>query len=186
MALNAANVRVGVTGELYAAPTGTPRPANSTAALDAGYVGMGYVSEDGVTETPDESVERIVAWQGATVVRSTTTDATATLQMTLIETKAAVLELYHRGSTVTDLGGGQYKIDVKTPTEDRQQFILDVIDGTKHIRFDIADGEVTERGEIVYANGEPIGYQITITCYPNASNTLYTKYSDDAAWDPTP
>lgn len=186
MTLNSANVRVGVTGELYAAVTGTTRPANSTEALNAAYVGMGYVSEEGVTETLDESVTRIVAWQGGAVVRSTTEEATATLQLTLIETKAAVLELFHRGSAVTDLGGGQFKIDVKVPTEDRQQFVLDVLDGTKHIRFDIADGEVTERGEIVYANGEPIGYPVTITCYPNSSNVLYTKFSDDTAWDPTP
>lgn len=186
MTLNSANVRVGVTGELYAAVTGTTRPANSTESLNAAYVGMGYVSEEGVTEALDESVERIVAWQGATVVRSTTTEATATLAMTLIETKAAVLELFHRGSAVTDLGGGQFKIDVKVPAEDRQQFVLDVLDGTKHIRFDIADGEVTERGEIVYANGEPIGYPVTITCYPNSSGVLYTKFSDDTAWDPTP
>lgn len=185
MALNATYVRVGVTGELYAAVTGTPRPANSTAALNAAYTGMGYVSDEGVTESLDESVDRIVAWQGATVVRTTVTEATATLEMTLIETKAAVLELFHKGSTVTELGGGHYKIDVKPPTEKRQQFVLDVLDGTKHIRFDIPDGEVTERGEIVYANGEPIGYPVTIICYP-VSGVLYTKYSDDAAWDPTP
>lgn len=185
MSLNSANVRVGVTGELYKATTGTPRPANSTAALDAAYVGQGYVSDEGVTETLDESVERIPAWQGGVIVRSTTTEATATLQLTLIETKASTLETYHKGSTVVELGGGQYKIDVKPPTEKREQYVLDVIDGAKHIRFDVADGEVTERGEIVYANGEPVGYPITITCYP-VNGVLYTKYSDDAAWDPTP
>lgn len=182
MALNSANVRIGITGELYSAPTGTTRPANSTEALDDAYVGLGYVSEDGVTEAPDESVERIVAWQNATVVRSNTTEATATLQMTLIETKGAVLELYHKGSSVEVVASGQWKIDVRPPTEDRRQFVLDVIDGTKHIRFDVGDGEVTERGEIVYANGEPIGYEVTITCYPDENGVLYTKFSDDANW----
>lgn len=182
MALNAGNVRIGITGELYAAPAGTTRPANSTAALNAAYTGMGYVSEDGVTEEPDESVERIVSWQGATVVRSNTTEATTTLKLTLIETKGSTLELYHKGSSVAVVSAGQWKIDVVAPTSDRRQFVLDVLDGTKHIRFDVADGEVTERGAIVYANGEPVGYEITITCYPDASNVLYTKYSDDASW----
>lgn len=185
MSLNSANVRVGVTGELYKAVTGTPRPANSTAALDAAYTGQGYVSQDGVTEAFDETVSRIVAWQGGAVVRSTTEEATATLQLTLIETKASVLETYHRGSTVVELGGGHFKIDVKPPTEQRQQWVLDVIDGGKHLRFDVGDGEVTERGEVVYANGEPVGYPITITCYP-VNGVLYTKFSDDIAWDPTP
>jgi hypothetical protein len=181
MTLNSANVRIGITGELYKAPTGTPRPANSTAALNAAYVGQGYVSEDGVTESPDETVERVTAWQGGAVVRSTTTEATVTISLTLIETKASVLETYHKGSAVASLGGGQYKIDVKPPTEKREQYILDVLDGTKHLRFDIPDGEVTERGEITYATAEAIAYPVTITCYP-VNGVLYTKYSDDAAW----
>lgn len=182
MTLLASNVRVGITGELSGAPIGTARPANSTAALNAAYVGYGYISEDGVTEAPDETVERIVAWQGATIVRSVTTEATTTLQLTLIETKGEVLELYHKGSTVAVVAAGQWKIDVKAPAEDRRQFVLDVIDGTRHLRFDIGDGEVTERGEITYATGEPIGYSITITCYPDSAGVLYTKYSNDAAW----
>lgn len=184
MTLNSANVRIGITGELYKAVTGTPRPANSIAALNAAYKGLGYISEDGVTESPDETVERVVAWQAAVVVRSTTTEATVTLQCTLIETKAATLETYHKGSTVVDMGGGHYKIDVKVPGEKREQYVLDVIDGTKHIRFDVPDGEVTERGEVLYATAEAIAYPVTITCYPDANKTLYTKYSDDAAWAP--
>lgn len=183
MTLNSANVRVAITGELYKAVTGTPRPANSTAALNAAYIGQGYVSKEGVTESPDETVSRVVAWQGGVVVRSTTTEATATLALTLIETKASVLETYHKGSTVVDLGGGQYKIDVKPPTDKREQYVLDVLDGTKHLRFDIGDGEVTERGEITYISDEEISYPITITCYP-VNGVLYTKYSDDAAWAP--
>lgn len=181
MALNAGAVRVGITGELYSAPLGTARPADSTEALNASYVGLGYVSEDGVTEAPDDSVERIVAWQGATVVRSVHNESSVTIQCVLIETKGAVLELYHKGSEVEIVSAGEWKLDVVPPTEDRRQFVLDVIDGTKHVRFDIGDGEVTERGEIVYANSEEIGYDVTITCYPVAG-VLYTKYSDDANW----
>lgn len=181
MALNAAAVRIGITGELYSAPQGTTRPTSAVSVLDAAYVGKGYISEDGVTEEPDDSIQRIVAWQNAAVVRANTTESTATLQCTLIETKGAVLEAYHRGSTVEAVSAGQWKIDVKLPTSDRRQWVLDVIDGTKHLRFDVPDGEILERGAIVYANGEPIGYEITITCYP-VGDVLYTKYSDDANW----
>lgn len=182
MSLNAAAVRIGITGELYAAAVGTAAPTSSTSSLDAGYVGMGYVSEDGVVETYDDTVEDIVAWQNATVVRSVTTESKATLQLTLIETKGAVLELYHKGSTVEAVGAGEWKIDVKAPGADERAFVLDVIDGSKHIRFYVPRGEVSERGEITYANGEPIGYQITITCYPDSNNVVLTKFSDDANW----
>jgi hypothetical protein len=182
MSRNAAAVRIGITGELYAAAVGTAAPTSSTSSLDAGFTGMGYVSEDGVTETYDDTVEDIVAWQNATVVRSVTTESKATLQLTLIETKGKVLELYHKGSTVEAVGAGEWKIDVKAPGADERAFVLDVIDGSKHIRFYVPRGEVSERGEITYANGEPIGYQITITCYPDSNNVVLTKFSDDANW----
>lgn len=179
MSLLAEAVRVGITGELFSALTGSTRPADSTTPLDAAYVGLGYVSEDGVTETHEDTIEDIIAWQNATVVRSVRTESIMRLGLTLIETKGEVLELYHPGSQIEVVGAGQWKLEVPTPTTDRRQFVLDVIDGTKHLRIDAANGEVTERGEITYANGEPIGYEITITCYPDPSGILAVKYSDD-------
>lgn len=177
----AAAVTVGITGELYVGATSTTAPTSSTSALNAGFVGLGYVSEDGVTESYEDTVEDIIAWQGATVVRSTTTESKATLQCTLIETKGEVLELFHKGSSVAVVSAGQWKIDVVAPTSDPRSFVLDVVDGSKHIRIYVASGEVTERGEIKYANGEPVGYDVTITCYP-VNGVVLTKFSDDANW----
>ncbi len=182
MSLLATAVRVGVTGEMYVAPTTTTAPTTSVSALNASFIGLGYVDDEGVTETYDDTVEEIIAWQGATVVRANTTESKATLKLRLIETKGETLELYHKGSSVAVVSAGQWKIDVVAPTYDPRSFVLDVIDGTKHIRIYVANGEVTERGEIVYANGEAIGYEITITCYPSASNIVLTKFSDDSMW----
>jgi len=182
MALNSAAVRIGITGELYVAPVGSSAPASATSSLDAAFVGLGYVSEDGVTESYDDTVEDIVAWQNATVVRSNTTQSTATLSMTLIETKGAVLELYHKGSSVEAVGAGQWRLDVKAPQPDERAFVLDVIEGAKHVRIWVPRGEVRERGQIVYANGGPIGYEVTIVCYPDENNVVMTKFSDDANW----
>jgi hypothetical protein len=180
MSLLSAAVRVGITGELNVGAVGSTAPTSSTSALDAAFTGLGYVSEDGVTETYDDTIEDIIAWQNATVVRSTTTESKATLQMTLIETKGEVLELYHKGSVVEVVSAGEWKMDVKAPSPDPRAFVLDVIDGSKHLRIYVANGEVTERGEIVYANGEAVGYDITITCYPDSDNVVLTKFSDDA------
>lgn len=182
MTLLAAAVRVGITGELYAGPTTSDAPTTSVSALDSDFVGQGYVSEDGVTEAYNDTVENIIAWQGATVVRANTTESTATLALRLIETKGETLELYHKGSAVAVVSAGQWKIDVKTPQPDVRSFVLDVLDGTTHLRIYVARGEVTERGEIVYANGEAIGFEITITCYPDSNGVVLTKFSDDANW----
>lgn len=182
MTLLASNVRVGITGELSVAPVGTAAPTSSVSALNASFKGLGYVSEDGVTETPNDTVENIVAWQNATVVRAVTTESFFTFQMTLIETKGEVVELYYKGSSVSVVGAGEYKIEVTGAESDPRAFVLDVIDGSKHYRTYIPNGEVTERGEITYATAEAIGYDITITAYADTNGVLFTKFSDDAAW----
>lgn len=185
MALDAAKVRVAVTGAVYAGPTSATAPTSATSSVAATFNDMGYVSEDGVTEAYDEDVEDIQAWQGGAIVRTLISSSKATLAFTMIETKASTLELYHKGSTVENIGAGSYKIDVVTPGVVRKSFILDVLDGDKHIRMYVRDGEVTERGEITYVNDETISYPVTITCYPvnvGGKDVVMTKYSDDVNW----
>ncbi|MFD9949685.1 hypothetical protein ACFWYW_55635 [Nonomuraea sp. NPDC059023] len=181
MALDAAKVRVAVTGAVYAGPTSATAPTSATSSVPAAYNDMGYISEDGVTEAYDEDTQDIQAWQGGAIVRTLISSSKATLQFTMIESKASTLELFHKGSTMESLGVNGYKIDVKTPNVVRKKFILDVLDGDKHIRIYVPDGEVTERGEITYVNDDTISYNVTVTCYPVADVVL-TKFSDDVNW----
>ena len=44
-----------------------------------------------------------------------------------------------------------------------------MIDGGNLERVYIPAGEVVEIGEKVYANGEPIGYEVTVTAYPSTA-----------------
>lgn len=185
MTLDAAKVRVAVTGAVYAGPTSAAAPTSATSALAATFLDMGYISEDGVVEAYDEDVQDIQAWQGGAIVRTLISSSKATLAFTMIETKASSLELYHKGSTVENIGAGSYKVDVVTPGVVRKSLVLDVLDGDKHIRIYVRDGEVTERGEITYVNDETIAYPVTVTCYPvvvSSKNVVLTKFSDDINW----
>lgn len=181
--LLAEEVRVGITGAVYKAPAGTAKPADSTAVLAADYIGMGYVSEDGVTENHDDSTSQIVAWQGAVVVRSVRTDSTSTMAFQLIQTRGSVLEAFHPGSNMTEPTAGNFELEVKPPGADPAVWLFDVVDGDKHIRIWCGNSELTERGEVVYSNGgDPIGYSFTVTCYPDDDGNLMVKMSDDPAW----
>ena len=186
MALSASNVRVAVTGAVYVAPTGTTLPTTAAAALGAGFIDLGYVSEDGVTEAYEDETTDIKAWQGGATVRTVITGSTATLSFTMVETKTDVLELFHKNSSVVTDGSTGYKMNVVQPGVDKRVFVLDVIDGAEEVRIVVPSGEVTERGEIVYKNDEPVGYQVTITCYPTTqgtdANTVLVKLSGDTAW----
>lgn len=183
MALSAPEVRVGITGEMFSAPPGTVTPpTNATDPLDSAFIGHGYVSEDGVTENHDDSVDNIVAWQNATVVRSSRTESVTTLELTLIQTRGSNLELFHPGSSVESDGGSGFMIQVVPPVSEPREFVLNVVDGSDLIRIYGANGEVTERGEIPYQNGEAIMYPLTITLYPDANGLIMTKFSNSAAW----
>jgi hypothetical protein len=45
--------------------------------------------------------------------------------------------------------------------------VFHIIDGANLKRIYVAEGEITERGDTVYASGEPIGQEITVTAYTN-------------------
>ena len=181
----AANVNVALTGAVYATEPGDTVTAPTTAviALDTDFEDLGYVSEDGVTEQYEEDTTEIRAWQGGAVVRQMISSSAARFSFTMIENKQATVELYHKGSTMESDGATGFKIDVMAPTGERRSFVIDVIDGTDHLRIYIADGEVTERGEIVYSSSTAIGYPVTITAYPN-DGVVCTKFSDKTAWGP--
>ena len=87
MASTAANVFAAtpnVTGAVRNAPLGTTPPTNATTALPAGWIDLGYIGEDGVTETLTRDTEKKKAWGGATV-KVLQTDFANTFQFAFME-----------------------------------------------------------------------------------------------------
>lgn len=171
MALDSDNVRVAVTGAVYVAPTGSTAPTDSSTALDAAFIDLGYVSADGIAETIDRTTNQIRSWQNGSLVREVTSEGTYMVELTFIETKLEVLELYY-GATITD---GAVSID-PTTTGGRKSFVIDVVDGDVIERTYIPAGEVTSVGERTLASGEAIGYQVSITAYADTDSTTFKKF----------
>jgi hypothetical protein len=177
MTLDATNVRVALSGAVYSAPLLTAQPTTPSETWPVGWVDLGYISEDGVTEAYSDDSEVIKAWQGGATVRTVITSTEATFAFTCLETRKDVWETYHKGSLLTD-DGATATMQVRNATAAERMFGFDVIDGTNHVRIVVARGEVSERGEIVYRNNEPVGYELTITAYPNADGVTAIKMSD--------
>lgn len=174
MATTAANVRVAVTGGAYQGITGTVLPTTATGALAVGFEELGYVSEDGITQTIDEDTEKIRAWQNGDTVREVSTTHDLMYELSMIETSAKTLETYY-GNHVVATGAGTTEIRAGQGT--RGVWAFHIIDGTQLIRIVVPDGQITEHGEVSYVNGEAIMYPITLTCYPDATGVkayLYT------------
>jgi hypothetical protein len=170
MALDSDNVRVAVTGAVYVGPTSTSAPTGSASVL-TGFVDLGYVSADGITETIDKTTSQIRAWQNGALVREVVSEGTYSVAMTFIETNQDVLELYF-GSAITD---GELDGD-PTKSGGRKSFVIDVVDGDIVERTYIPAGEITAVGERTLASGDAIGYAVTVTAYADSSNVTFKKW----------
>jgi hypothetical protein len=188
MALVSDNVRVAVTGVVAVGATSATAPvdADSTAT---GFTDLGYVGEDGVTETRGRSTNKIKAWQNAAIVREVVTEAEMQLKFVLIETKQETVELFYGGTV--DTADGSIAV-IPANTGGRKSYVVDVVDGDDFIRTYVPSGEIVEVGDQVYASGEPIGYEVTITCYENtpAATKALVKFTPAATggsdvWDYT-
>lgn len=175
MALTAENVRVGTTGAIYAGPTSATAPTGASSTL-TGFNELGYVTADGVTETRDRSTNQIRAWQNSDLVREVVTEATATFQCVLMETTAETLAAYY-GATLDTLDGS-IEVD-PSATGGRKSFVIDLVDGSSVIRTYIPSGEILSVGEQVYANGEAVGYDVTITAYASSAGYTFKKWYSD-------
>lgn len=174
MTLDASNVRVAVSGWVATADPGTAIPTSADDGIPAGFEDLGYVSEDGVVQSINSSTSDIKAWQDGAVVRKVQTSHDLTYSFTLIETKPAVLENYY----------GNYLSGTVKVTADqlpRKPWVIDVLDGDTVITIAIPDGQVTERGDITYATGDAIGYEVTVTCYPDSTGTKAYLYIDNGS-----
>jgi len=172
VSLEAENVRVAVTGAVYSALKTVTRPTSATSAL-TGYIDHGYIGDGGVTETRDRSTNQIRAWQNGALVREVVTESSMKYQCILLETKKENIELYYGGKVAVN---GSIKIN-PGKTGGRRQFAIDVIDEDDIIRVDVPDGEITEVGDQVYANGEAIGYEVTVTSYEYTDKVTGETYS---------
>lgn len=170
-----------ITGELSKAPIGATAPTDATTVLDAAFVGLGHISDDGVSLDPDETTQKTRAW-GGQVVRAVTSESSLSLGLTLIEYTGEVLEAFWRGSAVTEPGAGNFTFSIQAPTPDPSAWVLDFVDGLKRYRFYVPRGEIIDRGEITLATGDAIGHEITIECLPDANQDLMIPFSTDVNW----
>lgn len=167
MALNSAAVDVAVTGAVSYAPTGSTAPTDADTPMTTPYVDVGYISSDGVVEARDRSTSNIVAWQNADVVRSVVTEASITVQFTMIETNKASLELFY-GAQLNEVDGS-IKI-VPGAAGVRRSVVVDYVDGTKFVRLWLPQAELQEVGEVTLTSGgDAVGYNVTLRGYPDTT-----------------
>lgn len=179
---NVQNVTAGkpkVGGAISVADTTATLPTDATTAL-TGFESLGYISEDGLTQGITRDSEAIKAWGGDTVM-TTQTDFAETFQFKLIEVlSATVRKVVFGDSNVTgDLTQGLVTL-VNSKELPAKAYVIDMVLNDKLDRIVIPNGKITEIGDIVYSDGEPVGYEITVTALPDTNGNCSYEYTKGA------
>lgn len=181
-AKNVSAAKPKIAGAVFMAPLGTALPTTASAALDAAFEELGYVSEEGLTNSNSPSTENIREWGGTTVL-VVASEKPDTFQLTLIETlRVAAAQLVYGADNVTaqDDGDGNiigFDIAANSAQPENHVFVIDmVLNGGAMKRIVIPDGELSGLGDIAYRNNQAIGYNVTIAALPDGEGNTHKEY----------
>ena len=177
---NVSNVSTGkpkVAGAVFFADLGTTLPTDASSALAAGFSDLGYVSEDGVTNSNTPETDDINAW-GGDVVLTVQTSKPDEFKFTLIESlNSGVLKVVYGDDNVT-VNGGAITVQATSAEQEEHSYVIDMaLRGGAMRRIVIPNGKVKEVGDIVYKDDEAIGYEITLAALPNSSGVTHYEYT---------
>ena len=172
----------GVSGAIYRAPLGTSLPSDATTTLGAGYVELGYVSEDGLVNTNSPETENIKEW-GGTDVLNVLTEKTDEWQCTLIEVlNVNVLKAIYGANNVTGTLSTGITVTANTDEQEEAIWVVDMVMRNGVLkRVVIPNGKISELGDITYKRDEAVGYEITLTGLADTYGNTHYEYIEEAA-----
>lgn len=179
MANNANNVsaaKPGISGAIYCGPKTAELPTTADGAL-AGFTCLGYISEDGITNSNTRESDTFKAWGGDTVLTSQTS-YTDTFNFKLLEVlnKDVLKTVFGADNVSGDIASG---ITVNANSKELVSFawVIDMImrDDTLN-RIVIPNGKISEIGDITYSSSDLTAYDVTVTAFPDGSGNTHYEY----------
>ena len=177
---NSSNVSTGkpkVGGAIFVAPAGTTVPLDATTPLAGDFVNLGYVSEDGLTNTVETDTNDTQAWGGDTVLSEQTTFK-ETFSFGLIETKEAALAQYYGPENVSIDGDGNITVKHNGRTLPEQVAVVETVMSDGRIKRTVIEkAKMSDRsGDVTYTDGDPITYPIVWNAKPNSDGDTAIDY----------
>ncbi len=179
MSNTASNVSTGkpkVGGAIYRAPLKTTLPTSVSETLDAAFVCLGYISEDGLVNSNSMKSDSVKAWGGDTVLNFQN-GKDDKFKFTMIEClNTEVLKAVYGDDNVSgDLSTG---ITVKANSTEQESccWVADMVVGSANKRVVVPNGKVTEVGDITYKDDEAIGYETTVSATPDSDGQTHYEY----------
>lgn len=174
---NTTQVRIGGPkkgGYAYQAPMSSKRPT-AAAALDAAYVDLGYVSDDGLEIKTDNGTDKIKDWNLDTIAVIQKQNE-ATLTVTFDQVSAATAKALFGEGNVTAAEGDPSKVTKLSYTGEvlpHKQWAFLTSDGNGDGVLDIGDGQVTGIDGITFKKDEIVSFKAEIELFKDADGNFF-------------
>lgn len=172
MSADATKVTVGkpkVAGAIYRAPLGTALPVDVETELPEAYKTLGYISEDGVTNSQARTSSEIKAWGGA-IIMTTQTDKTDTFHFIAVEAlNEEVQKMTFGSNNVSTDASGMTTVRANANELEAAVYVIELALNGAYRRIVIPNAKVSATGDIVYKDSDVVGYDTTLTALPYAS-----------------
>lgn len=166
-----------VGGAVSVAPVGTTLPTDATTNLNEAFEGLGYCGEDGLTNSNSPSNTDIKAWGGAKVL-SVQEEKPDTFTFKLLEVlNVNVLKAVYGDSNVTGTLASGIVVKANAEELDEHAWVFDMImRGGALKRITLPSAKVTEIADITYTDSDAVGYEVTVTAYPDSEGQTHYEY----------
>lgn len=148
---------------VWVGPRGAVVPTTTLEEPPEQFGEVGWLSEEGITESPNETSETFRAYQGAKVVRRKITASDTTFSFQAIEENAVVHGLKYRGAESETTGGVTVTTVADQTRADTRSWIFDMLDGDVWKRYIVPAGDYTRTGTVAHQNASLTTYEFEVT-----------------------
>ena len=176
---NTINVSVGKGvqgGYMFVAPQGSTLPTDYETALDAAFLNVGYLGDDGIVFSDSSSNDSFYDLNGDSIETSAS-EIEKTFTVTFREIKKDTLAILVGSANVTDADGKLTAHD-KGPNDAAYSVVFELLlkNGRKWRRV-VPNCKLGELGDMTVVSTELIGREVTMSALKDAtSGDYYTDY----------
>lgn len=180
MAQTAANVTAAkpkVGGAVYVGATSLTLPTSADGTLATGFTSLGYLGEDGLTNSNKPNTDQVKAWGGDTVL-TLYNSKDDTFKFVLIEAlNPAVPKVVYGDANVSGALSTGITIQANNNEMDTKAYVIDMIMRNGALkRIVIPAAQVSDVGDVVYRDSEAVAYEVTLSAQADANGNTHYEY----------
>lgn len=184
MAVTTTNIRAyqnGAVSTVNAGVTGTTLPTDATTALAGAFFDIGALTDNGITDSTNQDTTDVYAWQGNALVATLLGNYTKTFKFAAQEVNGKTVAAQYAGSTVTQQAWGISIAEKPLVRDVRPWVIHGISDSGKLQRIVIPQGQISERGDVVWSAKDVTVFEWTVKCYVDSSGNVAYRYLYDSS-----